>query len=174
MDAIRGQTEFVRFENVYYFDEGRTSYNSWCMAPDDCPDDPTVQSIDARIANITGFSYQNMEYYQILRYAPKQEYQAHSDWIELQAGQPSVRLLPRLLASAHRLCCCQGQCFRSALCCYFGRSKRSLHWPIIWPQAKHFWLKMASKKALLLCLQVCNIRSWLLAMVNHPLPLIRC
>jgi hypothetical protein len=116
-----GQLKDGKFERTMI--EGRTSYNSWCMAPYDCPDDPTVQSVDARIANITGFSYQNMEYYQILRYAPKQEYQAHSDWIELQAGQPSVRLLPRLLASAHRLCCCQGQCFRSAACPCLGRGE---------------------------------------------------
>ena len=37
-----------------------------------------------------------------------------------------------------------------------------------------FLLKMASRMALLLCLQVCNIKFWRLAMVNHPPPLIRC
>jgi hypothetical protein len=84
-----GQLKDGKFERTMI--EGRTSYNSWCMKPSDCPDDSTVQSIDSRIANVTGFSYHNMEYYQILRYAPKQEYQAHSDWIEMQKGQPSVR-----------------------------------------------------------------------------------
>lgn len=83
-----GQLKDGRFERTMI--AGRTSYNAWCMAPLDCPDDPTIQSIDARIANVTGFSYRNMEYYQILRYSPKQEYQAHSDFIELQKSQPSV------------------------------------------------------------------------------------
>ncbi len=84
-----GQLKNGKFERTMI--EGRTSYNAWCMKPLDCPDDSTIQSIDSRIANVTGFSYHNMEYYQILRYAPKQEYQAHSDWIELQKDQPSVR-----------------------------------------------------------------------------------
>jgi hypothetical protein len=66
---------------------GRTSYNSWCMGP--CASEPTIQRIDRRIANATGFSYKNMEYYQILRYDGPQEYQAHTDWIEQQKGQPS-------------------------------------------------------------------------------------
>ena len=82
-----GQLKNGQFERTKI--DGRTSYNSWCMAPYDCPKDPTVRGIDSRIANTTGFSFQNMEYYQILRYAPKQEYQAHSDWIDQQAGQPS-------------------------------------------------------------------------------------
>ena len=82
-----GQLKNGQFERTKI--DGRTSYNSWCMAPYDCPDDPTIRGIDSRISNTTGFSYKNMEYYQILRYAPKQEYQAHSDWIDLQAGQPS-------------------------------------------------------------------------------------
>ena len=69
--------------------EGRTSYNAWCMAPSDCPTLPIIRQIDLRIANITGFSYRNMEYYQILRYRGKQEYQVHSDWIDQQAAQPS-------------------------------------------------------------------------------------
>ena len=66
---------------------GRTSYNAWCMGQ--CAHDPTVRLIDARIANATGFSWKNMEYYQILRYEASQEYQGHSDWIDMQAQQPS-------------------------------------------------------------------------------------
>lgn len=74
-----------RFERTKI--QGRTSYNAWCMGA--CKNNPTMKIIDARIANVTGFSYQNMEYYQILRYNEAQEYQGHSDWIDLQAGQPS-------------------------------------------------------------------------------------
>jgi hypothetical protein len=74
-----------RFERTKI--QGRTSYNAWCMGA--CKSNPTMKIIDARIANVTGFSYQNMEYYQILRYNEAQEYQGHSDWIDMQAAQPS-------------------------------------------------------------------------------------
>ena len=66
---------------------GRTSWNAWCMG--ECAVDPVVGVVDARIANVTGFSYKNMEYYQILRYETSQEYQAHTDWINEQAAQNS-------------------------------------------------------------------------------------
>jgi hypothetical protein len=49
---------------------GRTSWNSWCMGH--CQNHPTMTTIDARIANVTGFSFKNMEYYQILRYEAEQ------------------------------------------------------------------------------------------------------
>ena len=53
-------------------------------------------------------------YYQILRYAPKQEYQAHSDWIEMQKVQPSVREPPdrsdRSDLSVRGVCVCVCVC----------------------------------------------------------------
>lgn len=74
-----------RFERTTI--QGRTSFNAWCMGS--CSTDPSIQIIDAKIANATGLSYKNMEYYQILRYETSQEYQGHSDWIDMQASQPS-------------------------------------------------------------------------------------
>ena len=39
-----------------------------------CAEDPTIRRIDARIANVSGFSVRNFEYYQVLRYREGQEY----------------------------------------------------------------------------------------------------
>ena len=66
-------------------------YNAWCKGA--CKTDPTVRLIDTRIADATGFSHQNMESYQIIKYTEAQEYQSHSDWIPDQAKmQPGPRL----------------------------------------------------------------------------------
>jgi len=80
-----GELKDGKFERTTI--QGRTSYNSWCM--NGCDKSPIARKIDNRIANVTGFSVQNQEYYQILRYETGQEYQAHSDWIEQQKYQPS-------------------------------------------------------------------------------------
>ena len=42
----------------------RSSSNSWCTGS--CASDATVRSVEARIANLTGFPVANMEYLQIL------------------------------------------------------------------------------------------------------------
>ena len=42
----------------------RSSSNAWCMGS--CASDATVRSVEARIANLTGFPVANMEYLQIL------------------------------------------------------------------------------------------------------------
>jgi hypothetical protein len=69
----------------------RTSWNAWCVG--ECALDPVVASIDSRISNLTGFSYRNNEYYQILRYEERQEYQCHTDWIRDQAAlKPGPRV----------------------------------------------------------------------------------
>ena len=43
----------------------RSSSNAWCMGS--CASDATVRSVEARIANLTGFPVANMEFLQILR-----------------------------------------------------------------------------------------------------------
>jgi hypothetical protein len=48
-----------------------------------------VRRIDRKIANVSGFSYLNTEYYQLLRYIGRQGYQAHSDWVALWNDRPS-------------------------------------------------------------------------------------
>lgn len=74
----------------------RTSENAWCMPGTPCVDHPTTLAIDDRIANLTGFPRQNLEYYQILRYKGRQGYQAHADWVggikELQSFPSGPRL----------------------------------------------------------------------------------
>ena len=66
---------------------GRSSHNAWCTGS--CAANPTIKRIEAKIANVTGFSFSNMEPLQILRYTESQEYQAHLDFIPQQASQPA-------------------------------------------------------------------------------------
>lgn len=66
--------------------QGRSSHSAWCNGP--CASSPTIKRIEAKIANVTGFSMSNMEPFQILRYGSSQEYQAHHDFIPGQPGKP--------------------------------------------------------------------------------------
>ena len=56
----------------------RTSSTSWCNV-DHCLEDPLVQTIRARISNLTRVPWKNAEHLQVLRYQPGQFYREHHD-----------------------------------------------------------------------------------------------
>lgn len=57
---VQGDGKFQKLDGDF-----RSSSNAWCMGP--CASDATVRSVEARIANLTGFPVANMEFLQILR-----------------------------------------------------------------------------------------------------------
>ena len=68
--------------------ESRTSHNSWLM--NGLEHHQTVAAVDRRIANVTGLFEGNSEHYQVLRYAPPDQfYKSHSDFIDSQVMQNS-------------------------------------------------------------------------------------
>ena len=56
----------------------RTSSTSWCNVAT-CLDDPLVQDVRARIANLTRVRWENAEHLQVPRYQPGQFYREHHD-----------------------------------------------------------------------------------------------
>ena len=60
----------------------RTSSTFWCLGS--CKDQPIIVKMRERVANLTGFSCDNQEAPQMLRYFPGQEYKVHSDYIDNQ------------------------------------------------------------------------------------------
>lgn len=56
----------------------RTSSTSWCNVQH-CLEDPLVQTVRARIANLTRVPWKNAEHLQVLRYQPGQFYREHHD-----------------------------------------------------------------------------------------------
>jgi hypothetical protein len=56
----------------------RTSSTSWCNVPH-CLEDTLVQTIRARISNLTRVRWENAEHLQVLRYQPGQFYREHHD-----------------------------------------------------------------------------------------------
>ena len=69
----------------------RTSKTSWCNVPL-CEGDPTVRSIKARVANVTGVPLVNSEHVQVLQYDPGDFYRQHHD----QNAHPDSPWGPRL------------------------------------------------------------------------------
>ena len=71
---------------------GRTSSNAWCTA--ECEEHPDVQSIIAKIEEVTNVPRENYESFQVLRYEKGQKYVTHHDY-----GHEEVALAcgPRIL-----------------------------------------------------------------------------
>ena len=67
--------------------ESRTSHTTWCRRSEACGKEPAVTTLEARMANLSGFPVRNFETLQIVRYrgpdtatgAPGDWYRAHSD-----------------------------------------------------------------------------------------------
>lgn len=76
----------------FYASSYRTSHNTWCDKT--CEEDPVIQGIFERVANITGLPHENAEPFQILRYEKGQRYGIHHDYIHYQKFRPcGVRIL---------------------------------------------------------------------------------
>jgi len=73
---------------------GRTSENSWCDSKSGCRQDPVVDRILKRLANVTGIPDENYEDLQLLKYEVGQYYNAHHDYITHQRDRHSG---PRIL-----------------------------------------------------------------------------
>jgi 2OG-Fe(II) oxygenase superfamily len=71
---------------------GRTSTNAWCS--DACLTNETVQSVIAKLENLTGIPDANSEFLQLLRYEVGQFYESHHDFIEHDVDRASG---PRIL-----------------------------------------------------------------------------
>ncbi len=69
----------------------RTSKTSWCNVPF-CENDPTIKSIKARVANVTGVPLANSEHVQVLHYDAGDFYKQHHD----QNANPRSPWGPRL------------------------------------------------------------------------------
>lgn len=74
--------------------QGRTSENSWCSSKTGCRQDPKVQRVMQRIADVTGIPTENYEDLQLLKYGVGQFYKAHHDYIGHQKDRHSG---PRIL-----------------------------------------------------------------------------
>jgi prolyl 4-hydroxylase len=73
--------------------ESRTSHNTWCQEPS-CYEDPLVEPVIERIANVTKTEVKNSEYLQLLQYEPGQYYKQHHDYIGHHIDMPcGVRIL---------------------------------------------------------------------------------
>jgi len=73
--------------------DGRTSENAWCDE-ELCHDDPIINPVIERIAEVTHTHIDNHEELQLLRYEPGQFYNQHHDYIEYQQQLPcGVRML---------------------------------------------------------------------------------
>jgi prolyl 4-hydroxylase len=73
--------------------ESRTSHNTWCQEPS-CYEDPLVEPVIERIANVTKTKVENSEYLQLLQYEPGQYYKQHHDYIGHHIDMPcGVRIL---------------------------------------------------------------------------------
>lgn len=73
--------------------EGRTSENAWCDE-ELCHEDPIINPVIERIAEVTLTHKDNHEELQLLRYEPGQFYNQHHDYIEYQQQLPcGVRML---------------------------------------------------------------------------------
>lgn len=70
----------------------RTSSTSWCNV-DLCLNDPVVQAVRARIADLIGISWENAEHLQLLRYLPGEFYKAHHDQNALADSAWGTRVL---------------------------------------------------------------------------------
>ncbi|GMH59472.1 hypothetical protein TL16_g02834 [Triparma laevis f. inornata] len=74
-----GKTQFSG-ESEKVISSHRTSSNAWCNKT--CEEDPVINRIHEKIAEVTGVPFNNSEHLQILQYFPGQEYKKHHDFIQ--------------------------------------------------------------------------------------------
>jgi prolyl 4-hydroxylase len=94
LSADTGRRNFDgSYEKAHH--SGRTSTNAFCTGT--CATDPTSIHVTERMANITGISEKNYEYFQLLRYEEGQFYHNHHDFadyhLERQYGPRILTIL---------------------------------------------------------------------------------